>query len=106
MYTSSPLQTAAASAQQRPPQPASNSPFSANQLPPDLNAWKIDQVIGHLSLVDPSLAPHVAMFRTHEIDGKALLLLDWKMMRDYMEMKLGPALKVCHIVKKIQERNK
>ena len=51
-----------------------------------------------MSHLDPTLGPHVEMFRTHEIDGKALLLLTEEMMMKYMNMKLGPALKIFNIV--------
>ena len=37
-----------------------------------------------------------------EIDGKALLLLKSDMMMKYMGLKLGPALKICNIIAKIQ----
>ena len=39
-----------------------------------------------------------------EIDGKALLLLNSEMMMKYMGLKLGPALKICHIVNKLKAR--
>ncbi len=61
-------------------------------------------MIGHVTLLDTTLAPHVEMFRSHEIDGKALLLLTAEMMMKYMDMKLGPALKICNIVNLIQGR--
>ena len=64
--------------------------------------WTVDQVVRHLSYLDPTLSPHVEMFRTHEIDGKALLLLKEEMMMKYMDMKLGPALKISNIVNLIQ----
>ena len=39
-----------------------------------------------------------------EIDGKALLLLNSDMMMKYMGLKLGPALKLCHIVGKLKSK--
>ena len=77
-------------------------PSPVNDLPPNPTDWTVDQVVKHLSYLDPSLAPHVEMFRTHEIDGKALLLLKEEMMMKYMDMKLGPALKINNIVNLIQ----
>lgn len=78
------------------------SQYHISNLPTDPNDWTIDQVIGHISFLDSSLATHVEMFRGHEIDGKALLLLTSDMMMKYMDMKLGPALKICNIVNMIQ----
>jgi len=77
------------------------SPFHISRLPSDPNEWSMEQVIGHLSLLDPSLVPHVEMFRSHEIDGKALLLLTAEMMMKYMDMKLGPALKIVNVANMI-----
>jgi hypothetical protein len=71
-------------------------------LPQDPTLWSIDNVINYMSDLDSSLRPHVEMFRSHEIDGNALLLLTSEMMMKYMDMKLGPALKICNIVNKIQ----
>ena len=52
--------------------------------------------------MDPSLEPWVEMFKEHEIDGKALSLLSSDQMMKYMQMKLGPALKISNIVDMIQ----
>jgi len=43
-------------------------------------------------------------FRFQEIDGKALLLLNSEMMMKYMGLKLGPALKICNLVNKVNGR--
>jgi polycomb protein SCMH1 len=72
------------------------------ELPKDPTMWTIDNVISHLGQLDPSLCPHVEMFKAHEIDGNALLLLTSDMMMKYMGMKLGPALKICNIINMIQ----
>jgi len=77
-------------------------PFHKSNLPDDFNEWTIEQVIGHISLMDPSLGPWVDMFKEHEIDGKALSLLSSDQMMKYMQMKLGPALKISNIVDMIQ----
>ena len=45
---------------------------------------------------------HVEAFRTHEIDGKALLLLSTTMLMKYRGLKLGPALKICNIIDKLK----
>ena len=79
-----------------------NKPMEVPNLPKNPADWTVDQVVRHLSFLDPTLGPHVEMFRTHEIDGKALLLLKEEMMMKYMDMKLGPALKISNIVNLIQ----
>jgi hypothetical protein len=44
-------------------------------------------------------------FLFQEIDGKALLLLNSEMMMKYMDIKLGPALKICNLVEKVNNRS-
>ncbi|RZF46271.1 hypothetical protein LSTR_LSTR015188 [Laodelphax striatellus] len=66
--------------------------------------WSIEEVIYHISISDPMLAVHADLFRRHEIDGKALLLLNSDMMMKYMDLKLGPALKICNLVSRIRGR--
>ncbi len=39
-----------------------------------------------------------------EIDGKALMLLNSDLMMKYMGLKLGPALKLCHIIEKLKSK--
>lgn len=74
------------------------------ELPVDPSTWSIEHVIQHLSSCDPLLSIHANLFRSHEIDGKALLLLTSEMMMKYMNLKLGPALKICNIVNRIRPR--
>lgn len=66
--------------------------------------WTINDVIAHIASVDPGLGTQADVFRKHEIDGKALLLLNSEMMMKYMGLKLGPALKLCHIIDKLKAR--
>ncbi|XP_055377745.1 polycomb protein Scm isoform X2 [Condylostylus longicornis] len=68
------------------------------------NDWSIEEVIQFIAINDPLLAVHADLFRKHEIDGKALLLLNSDMMMKYMGLKLGPALKICNLVNKIKGR--
>ncbi|RXG51949.1 Polycomb protein Scm [Armadillidium vulgare] len=66
--------------------------------------WTVEEVIAHISATDLGLASHADLFRRHEIDGKALMLLTSDMMMKYMGLKLGPALKICHLISKIKGR--
>ncbi|KAK0099166.1 hypothetical protein PV326_000003 [Microctonus aethiopoides] len=66
--------------------------------------WTIEDVIHYIGITDPALGQHADLFRKHEIDGKALLLLNSDMMMKYMGLKLGPALKICNLVNRIKGR--
>lgn len=44
------------------------------------------------------------LFLKQEIDGKALKLLDTDKMTRYMNLKLGPALKIAELVKRFKVR--
>ncbi|KAI5631175.1 mbt repeat domain-containing protein [Phthorimaea operculella] len=88
------------------PEPASSTtgappPPAPATAPAD---WSVEDVIGFIAAADPALAAHADLFRKHEIDGKALLLLNSDMMMKYMGLKLGPALKICNLVSKIKNR--
>ncbi|XP_067633541.1 polycomb protein Scm [Eurosta solidaginis] len=89
-----------------PPTVAASTMNSAS-LPPLRShpaEWSIEEVIQFIETNDSSLAVHGDLFRKHEIDGKALLLLNSEMMMKYMGLKLGPALKICNLVNKVNGR--
>ncbi|XP_035873081.1 sex comb on midleg-like protein 1 isoform X2 [Phyllostomus discolor] len=66
--------------------------------------WSVEEVILFLKEVDPhTLLPLADLFREHEIDGKAMLLLHSDVMMKYMGLKLGTALKLCHYIEKLKE---
>lgn len=66
--------------------------------------WTVDEVVQHICDTDQSLASHSELFREHDIDGKSLLLLNKDMMMKYMGLKLGPVLKLCKMIEKLQEQ--
>lgn len=69
----------------------------------DASSWTVDDVIRFVQEADPqTLGPHVDLFRKHEIDGKALMLLRSDVIMKYMGLKLGPALKLCHHIEKLK----
>ncbi|XP_037079298.1 polycomb protein Scm-like [Pollicipes pollicipes] len=68
----------------------------------DPHTWTIDEVIHYISQHDATLGQYAELFQKHEIDGNALLLLTSDIMMKYMGLKLGPALKICNIIAKIQ----
>ncbi|KAK3739683.1 hypothetical protein RRG08_053537 [Elysia crispata] len=69
---------------------------------PDPSEWSIEDVMAHIQEADAGLAPYIQLFKKHEIDGKALLLLKSEMMLKYMGLKLGPVVKICSIIDKIK----
>uniref|UniRef100_A0A8C5XN73 Scm polycomb group protein like 2 n=1 Tax=Microcebus murinus TaxID=30608 RepID=A0A8C5XN73_MICMU len=70
----------------------------------DPSTWSVDEVIQFMKHTDPQISgPLADLFRQHEIDGKALLLLKSDMMMKYMGLKLGPALKLCYYIEKLKE---
>ncbi|KAK2533844.1 Scml4 [Columba livia] len=74
-------------------------PSSKNPL-----TWTVDDVIWFVKDADPhALGPHVELFRKHEIDGNALLLLKSDMIMKYLGLKLGPALKLCYHIEKLKQ---
>jgi len=86
--------------QQIPPVP----PQPKKEISAMAEDWTVEETMESVCLMDPNLAPHVEMFRTHEIDGQALLLLTNEMMMKHLGMKLGPALKICNIIEKLKGR--
>uniref|UniRef100_A0A8C6KHR7 Scm polycomb group protein homolog 1 n=1 Tax=Nothobranchius furzeri TaxID=105023 RepID=A0A8C6KHR7_NOTFU len=78
--------------------------FQASPRPSgqDPNLWTVEEVMQYVRDIDPVLAPHADLFRKHEIDGKALLLLRSDTMMKYMGLKLGPALKLIFHIDKLK----
>lgn len=66
--------------------------------------WGIEEVIQYITATDPALKVYADLFRSHEIDGRAFLLLNSDMMMKYMALKLGPALKICNLVSRVRGR--
>ncbi|XP_071041062.1 polycomb protein SCMH1 isoform X1 [Parasteatoda tepidariorum] len=69
------------------------------------NEWTIDDVIQYMCNTDPNMSAYADLFRKHEIDGKALLLLNSDMIIKYMGLKLGPALKICSLIEKLKNKD-
>lgn len=86
--------------------PIRNNPGILNNFPEDPSTWTVDEVIQFLIQSDPqTLTPIVDLFREHEIDGKALLLLKSDMMLKYMGLKLGTAVKLSHYIDGLKGEN-
>ncbi|XP_054994818.1 polycomb protein SCMH1 isoform X6 [Sorex araneus] len=69
----------------------------------DPSSWTVEDVMQFVRDADPQLGPHADLFRKHEIDGKALLLLRSDVMMKYMGLKLGPALKLSYHIDRLKQ---
>nr|XP_051682909.1 sex comb on midleg-like protein 1 isoform X3 [Oryctolagus cuniculus] len=68
------------------------------------SGWSVEEVIMFLKQTDSqAISPIADLFRQHEIDGKALLLLSSDMLIKHMGLKLGLAVKLCHSIEKLKE---
>ncbi|KAK2083078.1 hypothetical protein P7K49_038314 [Saguinus oedipus] len=66
--------------------------------------WSVEAVILFLKQTDPkTLGPLVDIFRSHEIDGKALLLLTSDVMLKYLGLKLGTTMKLCYYIERLKQ---
>ncbi|XP_068604957.1 polyhomeotic-like protein 3 [Brachionichthys hirsutus] len=63
--------------------------------------WNVDEVFSYINSLPggPAVAEE---FRSHEIDGQSLLLLTEEHMVSTMNLKLGPALKLCAHINSLQ----
>ncbi|OCT80400.1 sex comb on midleg-like protein 4 isoform X3 [Xenopus laevis] len=88
---------------------SASSPVPENQeacrpMSKDPSNWSVEDVVWFVKDADPqALGPHVDLFRKHEIDGNALLLLKSDMVMKYLGLKLGPALKLCYHIDKLKQ---
>ncbi|PIO33646.1 hypothetical protein AB205_0169630 [Aquarana catesbeiana] len=86
------------------PELGSSERESSRTQSKDPSTWSVDDVIRYVKEADPqALAPHAELFRRHEIDGSAFLLLRSDMIMKYMGLKLGPALKLCYHIEKLKQ---
>ncbi|XP_041502625.1 sex comb on midleg-like protein 1 [Microtus oregoni] len=66
--------------------------------------WSVNDVVTFLNRLDPPLADQLySTIREHDIDGKALLLLNTDIMIKYMRMKVGVALKLISYIQKLKK---
>ncbi len=67
--------------------------------------WSVTQVCDFVRSI-PGCAEYVEDFGLQEIDGVALMLLRPEILMSSMQIKLGPALKICRAVESMQEELK
>uniref|UniRef100_A0AC11DRG8 Scm like with four mbt domains 2 n=1 Tax=Ovis aries TaxID=9940 RepID=A0AC11DRG8_SHEEP len=62
--------------------------------------WSVTDVVRFIKLTD--CAPLAKIFQEQDIDGQALLLLTLPTVQECMELKLGPAIKLCHQIERVK----
>uniref|UniRef100_A0A8C9G2Z5 Scm like with four mbt domains 1 n=1 Tax=Pavo cristatus TaxID=9049 RepID=A0A8C9G2Z5_PAVCR len=62
--------------------------------------WSVADVVRFLKSTD--CAPLARIFLDQEIDGQALLLLTLPTVQECMDLKLGPAIKLCHHIERVK----
>ncbi|XP_033617703.1 scm-like with four MBT domains protein 2 isoform X5 [Fukomys damarensis] len=62
--------------------------------------WTVTDVVQFIKLTD--CAPLAKIFQEQDIDGQALLLLTLPTVQECMELKLGPAIKLCHQIERVK----
>ena len=90
-----------------PPQPMTETiqkmMQSSNLSTSNISEWSIEDVGNFLSnSPDKSLSMCASMFKDNEIDGEALLLLNSESLINHMKLKLGPSLKLAHLIERLR----
>ncbi|XP_061583864.1 scm-like with four MBT domains protein 1 isoform X2 [Cololabis saira] len=62
--------------------------------------WSVPDVVRFIRTTD--CAPLAKIFLDQEIDGQALLLLNLPTVQECMDLKLGPAIKLCHHIERVK----
>ncbi|XP_069485774.1 scm-like with four MBT domains protein 2 isoform X2 [Ambystoma mexicanum] len=62
--------------------------------------WTVTDVVRFIKATD--CAPLAKIFHEQDIDGQALLLLTLPTVQECMELKLGPAIKLCHQIERVK----
>ncbi|XP_064012601.1 scm-like with four MBT domains protein 1 [Pogoniulus pusillus] len=86
----------------KPPSPKEMKVEAAEKLQLDSNPldWSVADVVRFLKSTD--CAPLARIFLDQEIDGQALLLLTLPTVQECMDLKLGPAIKLCHHIERVK----
>ncbi|XP_019402974.1 PREDICTED: scm-like with four MBT domains protein 1 isoform X4 [Crocodylus porosus] len=86
----------------KPPSPNEIKIEVAEKLQLDSNPleWSVADVVRFLKSTD--CAPLARIFLDQEIDGQALLLLTLPTVQECMDLKLGPAIKLCHHIERVK----
>uniref|UniRef100_A0A670J6D3 Scm like with four mbt domains 2 n=2 Tax=Podarcis muralis TaxID=64176 RepID=A0A670J6D3_PODMU len=77
------------------PEPEQKLVLESNPL-----EWTVTDVVKFIKLTD--CAPLAKIFQEQDIDGQALLLLTLPTVQECMDLKLGPAIKLCHQIERVK----
>ncbi|XP_029630795.1 scm-like with four MBT domains protein 1 [Salmo trutta] len=85
-----------------PPSPKSSRGEAPQKLCLDTSPleWSVTDVVCFIRTTD--CAPLARIFLDQEIDGQALLLLNLPTLQECMDLKLGPAIKLCHHIERVK----
>ncbi|KAG9353228.1 hypothetical protein JZ751_017804 [Albula glossodonta] len=86
----------------QPPSPKSLRGEAPQKLHLDSSPleWSVTDVVRFIRTTD--CAPLARVFLDQEIDGQALLLLTLPTVQECMDLKLGPAIKLCHHIERLK----
>uniref|UniRef100_A0A8D3DRK1 Scm like with four mbt domains 2 n=1 Tax=Scophthalmus maximus TaxID=52904 RepID=A0A8D3DRK1_SCOMX len=81
---------------------AGNMEEDEGQLVLDRNPleWSVDEVVQFINSTDCASLANI--FQEQDIDGQALLLLTLPTVQECMDLKLGPAIKLCHQIERVK----
>ncbi|XP_038054389.1 scm-like with four MBT domains protein 1 [Patiria miniata] len=77
-----------------------NKPDDRLHLTSNPLKWTISEVVKFIKKTD--CATLARIFEEQEIDGQALLLLTLPTVQECMDLKLGPAIKLCHHIERVK----
>uniref|UniRef100_A0A3Q2XEM2 Scm like with four mbt domains 1 n=1 Tax=Hippocampus comes TaxID=109280 RepID=A0A3Q2XEM2_HIPCM len=85
-----------------PPSPKTSKAEPPQKLRLDTSPleWSVTDVVRFIRTTD--CAPLARIFMDQEIDGQALLLLNLPTVQECMDLKLGPAIKLCHHIERVK----
>ncbi|XP_061146220.1 scm-like with four MBT domains protein 1 isoform X1 [Syngnathus typhle] len=85
-----------------PPSPKTSKTEPPQKLCLDTSPleWSVTDVVRFIRTTD--CAPLARIFMDQEIDGQALLLLNLPTVQECMDLKLGPAIKLCHHIERVK----
>lgn len=62
--------------------------------------WSVEEVVQFINSTDCASLANI--FQEQDIDGQALLLLTLPTVQECMDLKLGPAIKLCHQIERVK----
>ncbi|KAM9845693.1 scm-like with four MBT domains protein 2 isoform 2-T3 [Aulostomus maculatus] len=62
--------------------------------------WSVDEVVQFINSTDCASLANI--FQEQDIDGQAMLLLTLPTVQECMDLKLGPAIKLCHQIERVK----